>query len=63
MLQTHYYNGFEKRFGFTNETFEAKLWPGAAEGQILWRNLGEYVPGLRSVRPQHVSSGPAHEHR
>merc|ERR1711915_1016654 len=42
----HYYNGFEKRFGFTNETLEAKLWPGAPEGQILLRNLGGHVPGL-----------------
>ena len=46
MLQGHYYRGYDKRFGFTPETMEAKIWPGKFEGQTLLKNLEKAIPGL-----------------
>ena len=46
IFQGHYNRGYEKRFGFSLETYEDKIWPGKEECTILIKNLEKACPGL-----------------
>jgi len=48
-----YYKAFQKHFGFTMETREAKMWPGQEVANILIKKLERISPGLtRTYDPE-----------